>query len=84
MQLEQSWSRNSTSLPTGEIRSSMITEKKTTQKKKQSLFLVKLRAEWRSSKYQFYSVVGFIRPGLELTIYHTRGEHANNYTTDGD
>jgi hypothetical protein len=27
-------------------------------------------------------VVGLTRPGLERTIYRTRGEHANNYTTD--
>jgi hypothetical protein len=33
MQLEQSWSRNLTRLPTGEIRSSMITGRKTTAKK---------------------------------------------------
>jgi hypothetical protein len=25
---------------------------------------------------------GLTRPGLELTIYHTQGEHANYYTTD--
>jgi hypothetical protein len=25
---------------------------------------------------------GLTRPGLERTIYRTRGEHANNYTTD--
>jgi hypothetical protein len=27
-------------------------------------------------------VFGLIQPGLELTIYRTRGEHANHYTTD--
>jgi hypothetical protein len=27
-------------------------------------------------------VFGLIRSGLEHTIYHTRGEHANYYTTD--
>jgi hypothetical protein len=27
-------------------------------------------------------VVGLTRSGLEPTIYHNRGEHANNYTTD--
>jgi hypothetical protein len=27
-------------------------------------------------------VFGFIRSGLESTIYHTQGEHANHYTTD--
>jgi hypothetical protein len=27
-------------------------------------------------------VFGLTRPGLEPTIYHTRGEHANHYTTD--
>jgi hypothetical protein len=25
---------------------------------------------------------GLTQPGLELTIYRTRGEHANHYTTD--
>ena len=34
-----------------------------------------LRAQWRSNKYQLYS------PLLEPTIYRTRGEHANHYTT---
>jgi hypothetical protein len=29
-----------------------------------------------------FIVVGFTRPGLEPTIYHTRGEHANRCTTD--
>jgi hypothetical protein len=32
------------------------------------------RAQRRSNNYQFYS------PGLELTIYHNRYEHANHYT----
>ena len=27
-------------------------------------------------------VFGLTRSGLEPTIYHTRGEHANHYTTD--
>jgi hypothetical protein len=29
-----------------------------------------------------FIVFGFTRPGLEHTIYRTRGEHANHYTTD--
>ena len=29
-----------------------------------------------------FTVFGLTRPGLEPTIYHTRGEHANHYTTD--
>ena len=29
-----------------------------------------------------FILVGLIRQGLELTICHTRGEHANHYTTD--
>ena len=29
-----------------------------------------------------FIVFGLTRPGLESTIYHTRGEHANHYTTD--
>jgi hypothetical protein len=28
------------------------------------------------------SVFGFTRPGLKPTIYRTRGEHSNHYTTD--
>jgi hypothetical protein len=27
-------------------------------------------------------VFGLTRPGLEPTVYSTRGEHANHYTTD--
>ena len=29
-----------------------------------------------------FIVFGLIWPGLEPTIYHTRGEHTNNYATD--
>jgi len=29
-----------------------------------------------------FIVFGLTRPGLESTIYRTRGEHANHYTTD--
>jgi hypothetical protein len=29
-----------------------------------------------------FKVFGLTRPGLEPTIYRTRGEHANHYTTD--
>ena len=29
-----------------------------------------------------FKVFDLTRPGLELKIYHTRGEHANQYTTD--
>jgi hypothetical protein len=29
-----------------------------------------------------FIVFGLTRPGLDPTIYHTRGEHANHYTTD--
>jgi hypothetical protein len=29
-----------------------------------------------------FIVFGLTQPGLEPTIYHTRGEHANHYTTD--
>jgi hypothetical protein len=28
------------------------------------------------------SVFGFTRPGLKPTIYRTRGEHSNHYTTE--
>ena len=40
-----------------------------------------LRALRRSNKYKF-KVYGLTRSGLEPTIYHTRGEHANHYITD--
>jgi len=29
-----------------------------------------------------FIVFGLTRPGLETTIYRTRGEHANHYVTD--
>jgi hypothetical protein len=29
-----------------------------------------------------FIVFGLTRPGLESTIYRTRGEHANHYATD--
>ena len=29
-----------------------------------------------------FIVFGFTQPGLELTIYRDRGEHANHYVTD--
>ena len=29
------------------------------------------------------SVFRMIRPGIEHIIYHTQGEYANHYTTDG-
>jgi len=29
-----------------------------------------------------FIVFGLTRPEIEPTIYRTRGEHANNYTTD--
>ena len=38
-------------------------------------------SQQRSSKCQFYSLAQ-TRPCFEPTIYHIRGEHANNYTTD--
>jgi hypothetical protein len=28
-----------------------------------------------------FTVSGLTRPGLQPTIYHTQGEHANHYTT---
>jgi len=30
-----------------------------------------------------FIVFGLIQPGVEPTIFYTRGEHANNYVTDG-
>ena len=30
----------------------------------------------------YFVVYGLTRPGLEPTIYRTRGEHANHYATD--
>ena len=35
-----------------------------------------------AKKKQIPLVFGLIQPGLEPTIYRTRGEHANHYTTD--
>jgi hypothetical protein len=32
--------------------------------------------------YTNFIVFGLTQPGLEPTIYRTRGEHANHYTTD--
>jgi hypothetical protein len=29
-------------------------------------------------------VFGLTRPGIEPTIYHTQGEHANHYATDAE
>ena len=29
-----------------------------------------------------FKVIGLTRPGLEPAIYHTQGDHANNYTID--
>jgi len=29
-----------------------------------------------------FIVIGLTRSGLESTIYHTRGEHANHYSTN--
>jgi len=29
-----------------------------------------------------FLVLGLTRPGLEPTVYYTRGEHPNYYTTD--
>jgi hypothetical protein len=40
-----------------------------------------LRAQRRSNKYQFH-IFALTCSGLESTIYHTQGEHANHYTTD--
>jgi hypothetical protein len=31
-----------------------------------------------------FIVFGLTRPGLELTIYRIRGEHANHYATDAN
>ena len=35
-----------------------------------------------SGEASFFLVFGLTRLGLEPTIYHTRGEHANHYATD--
>jgi hypothetical protein len=35
----------------------------------------------REAKNTTFIVFGLTRPGLESTIYRTRGEHANHYTT---
>jgi hypothetical protein len=44
-------------------------------------YSVKIRVYRKSNKYQFYSL-WFDPTGFELTIYRTRIEHINNYTTD--
>jgi hypothetical protein len=45
-------------------------------------FSAKHAALRRKSKDWLVRIVfGFTRPGLELTIYRTRGEHANHYVT---
>ena len=36
----------------------------------------------RTSGKRVVSVYGFTRPGLKPTIYCTRGEHSNHYTTE--
>ena len=51
-------------------------------KSNQSLLLF-LNAACLVGKQQIPILVfGLMRPGLEPTIYHTRCEHANHYTTD--
>jgi hypothetical protein len=44
-------------------------------------FSLMLRA-YRRSRNFFFIVFGLTRPGLESTIYHTRDENDNHYTTD--
>ena len=34
---------------------------------------------YRKTTHTNFIVCGLTRPGLEHTIYHTRGEHANHY-----
>jgi hypothetical protein len=41
-----------------------------------------LRAYQRSKNINLYIVFGMTRPGLEPTIYRTRGKHSNHYATD--
>jgi hypothetical protein len=36
----------------------------------------------KTLQIQIFIVIGVTQPGLEPTIYHTRVEHANHYTTD--
>ena len=45
------------------------------------LFSLMLRAK-RKVTYCNFTVFDLTRPGLEPTIYRTRGEHANHYTID--
>jgi hypothetical protein len=49
----------------------------------QSLLFL-LNAACLAEKQQIYNFIVFVltRPGLEPTIYRTRGEHANHYATD--
>jgi hypothetical protein len=49
-----------------------------------SVFLL-LNVAWLAEKQQipiFFIVFGLTQPGLEPTIYRTREEHSNHYTTD--
>ena len=48
-----------------------------------SLFLLLLSYVLRrEAANAIFLVFGLTQPGLKFTIYHTRGEHANHYTTD--
>jgi hypothetical protein len=49
----------------------------------QSLLFL-LNAACLVEKQHIYNLIVFVltRPGLEPTIYRTRGEHANHYATD--
>ena len=47
----------------------------------QSLLFL-LNAACLAEKQQIYNFIVLTRPGLEPTIYRTRGEHANHYATD--
>ena len=46
------------------------------------LFLVNAACLAEKQHIPIFIIFGFTRPGLEPTIYRTRGEHANHYATD--
>ena len=46
------------------------------------LFLLNAACLPEKQQISICIVFGMTRPGLEPTIYHTRGEHSNHYATD--
>jgi hypothetical protein len=46
------------------------------------IILIPSQPVFALSPYCYFIVFGLTRTGIEPTIYCTRGEHANHYTTD--